>query len=269
MTASNQKVAVHELLTLPRGKVDMWMATCSDIDPALSGRYRDQLLCEEERAAESTFHFARDRQQYLVTRALVRCVLSRYSDRLPADWRFGKTAHGRPTILCPSEEERELSFNISHCAGVVLVAVMNGGQLGIDTESYERGDDFIAIGQRCFTRGEVSALDCLPPAQRWQQYVRYWTLKEAYVKATGTGLATVLDSFGFQMPDVERIECRFNDPASAATDWHFSLLEPTATHVAALCCAGHGARAPHLLLRRMRPLVDEHFVDFTLLARSA
>lgn len=269
MKPVGQEVAVHELLTLPQGQVHLWMATCSEIESALIERYRYELLCEEERATESTFHFAHDRQQYLVTRALVRCVLSRYSDRAAADWRFGKTAHGRPTIRCPSEQERELSFNISHCAGVVLVGVMKGGQLGIDTESYERRDDFVAIGQRCFTADEVSTLDRLAPTQRWQQYVDYWTLKEACVKATGTGLATALDSFGFYMFDDERIECRFDDPAQDVAGWHFSLLQPNVTHVAAVCCAGYGERAPHLLLRHMCPLVGEHFVDFTLLARSA
>ncbi|PMY45492.1 MULTISPECIES: 4'-phosphopantetheinyl transferase family protein [Pseudomonas] len=261
--------ALHERLELPQGQIHLWMATCSEIEPALFERYRQELLCEEERAIESTFHFAHDRRQYLVTRALVRCVLSRYSLRAAADWRFGKTAHGRPTILCPSEEERELSFNISHGAGVVLVGVMRGGQLGIDTESYERRDDFVAIGQRCFRADEVSTLDRLAPVQRWQRYVGYWTLKEAYVKATGTGLATAFDCFGFHRLDDERIECRFDDPGQQATGWHFSLLEPNVTHVAAVCCAGHGTRAPHLLLRRICPLVSEHFVDFTFLARSA
>ena len=45
------------------------------------------------------FVFERDRRSFLMTRALVRTILSRYATVAPADWRFIANVHGRPEIL--------------------------------------------------------------------------------------------------------------------------------------------------------------------------
>ena len=64
----------------------------------------------------SRFRFEKDRHTSLVTRALVRTVLSRYADVSPGDWRFVANEYGSPEIDEPSEE-RCLRFNLSHTEG--------------------------------------------------------------------------------------------------------------------------------------------------------
>ena len=45
------------------------------------------------------FVFERDRRQFLITRALVRTMLSRYAEVAPRDWRFVTNQYGRPEVL--------------------------------------------------------------------------------------------------------------------------------------------------------------------------
>ncbi|MNE30042.1 4'-phosphopantetheinyl transferase sfp [compost metagenome] len=261
-------MTVARLELLP-DQVHVWMAACDTVEPQWVQRYRTQLLSEQERAMEMNFHFPRDRLQYVVTRALVRCVLSRYSDVAPSDWCFGKTDHGQPTIVGPQGAGEGMTFNISHSGSLVVLGVTRQARLGVDTEALARGDDFIAIGRRSFSPLEVAELDALPPTRRRHGYIAHWTLKEAYVKARGVGLSIALDSFAFHRTEDERIEFHRNGAAADTSDWHFSLVQPCASHMASICYQRHDGRAPQVSFRRMQPLIGEHFCDVTLLAHSA
>ena len=78
--------------------IDVWLAYYHEIaDPQLHQTYR-ALLTEEERGKEFRFYFPDDQRRYLVTRALVRTVLSRYLHVPPTDWRFANNRYGRPEI---------------------------------------------------------------------------------------------------------------------------------------------------------------------------
>lgn len=255
-------------LELLPSQVHLWMATCEDVAPLWVERYRHQLLSEEERAMHLKFHFPQDRLQYVVTRALVRCVLSRYSHVAPCDWIFGKTDHGQPTIVGPAGAGEGISFNLSHSGSLVLMALTRDARLGVDTETLARCDDFIDVGQHSFSAREVTELDALPVSQRGQGYVAHWTLKEAYVKARGVGLSIALDSFSFHWPEDERIEFHRDRLADDTAEWHFRLFQLNASHVASVCYERRDGRVPQLSFRRMQPLGYEHFCDVTLLARS-
>src|SRR5688500_14747434 len=96
-----------------RDQIDLWLASYDDItDEALLTAYRS-LLSEAERAQEPRFYFARDRRRYLVTRTLVRTVLSSYVPSVgPEEWEFSTNAYGRPYAVNP--EAGHLTFNLSH-----------------------------------------------------------------------------------------------------------------------------------------------------------
>jgi 4'-phosphopantetheinyl transferase len=68
--------------------IDLWLAFYDEIiDERLLAQLR-QLLSNAERQQEQRFYFADDRKCHLVTRAMVRTVLSRYEAVAPADWVF-------------------------------------------------------------------------------------------------------------------------------------------------------------------------------------
>ena len=101
------------MLVLQKGDVHLWLAYYDRIlDQRTLDGYRI-LLTEDEHAQMERFYFEDDRRRFLVTRALVRTVLSRYASIPAAAWRFVKNAYGRPTISELHGRACELSFNIS------------------------------------------------------------------------------------------------------------------------------------------------------------
>ncbi|HEX2940144.1 MAG TPA: 4'-phosphopantetheinyl transferase superfamily protein, partial [Rhodopila sp.] len=97
---------------------------------------------------------------------------------------------------------------------------------------------------RYFRPEEVAWLGSLPEPQRVGGFLRLWTLKEAFIKATGEGLARDLASFWFAMGP-PRI--RFaGGGTEAAADWHFQQQVIGGRFIAALGVHAPGA-APDML----------------------
>ena len=81
-------------------------------DQDLLARY-GSLLNADEQQQQQRFHFAKHRHQYLVTRALVRTILSRYVNAIaPPQWVFSRNQYGKPAIA--NSLAQPLYFNISH-----------------------------------------------------------------------------------------------------------------------------------------------------------
>ena len=86
-------------LQLSRNVVEIWYALTESInDPALLSAYR-QLMSPDERLREKRFRFEKDRHTYVVTRALIRTVLSKYCSTAPDSWQFEQNHYGRPELL--------------------------------------------------------------------------------------------------------------------------------------------------------------------------
>ena len=222
-------------------EVELWLA-----DPADAGDAALALLDVEERARMGRFVFEKDRRLYLAAHALVRRALSRRAAVDPAAWRFVAEAGGRPVIAGPAPVP-PLRFNLSHCKGLVACAVAEGRDVGVDVEALgELPRDLI---DRICAPAEAAALRALPPEAQPERFFTLWTLKEAYVKARGQGLALPVEEACFELaaPGTPGAEAppRFrpgpvldDDPAA----WMFVRLRPTPAHCAAVCIARPPAR---------------------------
>jgi 4'-phosphopantetheinyl transferase len=176
----------------------LWVCDSSEIsDQSLLERYR-QLLDPVELARLERFRFASDRHLFLVSHALLRCVLGRSLDREPASLVFERGVHGKPLLSDPAPSSVPLSFNLSHSGGQAVVAVRAGAAaIGVDIESHRPGRRFAALAERYFSSEEVRALSAVHAEARSERFYDLWTLKEAYLKARGTGLQLPLGDFGF------------------------------------------------------------------------
>lgn len=214
----------------PGAQVDLWLAHDRQLrDPALLGRFT-QMLSAEERERVARRHFPEDRHQQLVTRAMVRAVLSGYVPEIaPADWSFGRNAHGRPAIANPVA--RPLHFNLAHTPGLVVLAVASVPEVGVDVEHAGKRPP-LAIARRYFSAVEIEALHSLPPEQQPRRFLRLWTLKESYLKAVGTGVVGGLGSMTFHLDDAEP---RFERAADVVPErWAFREFELAGEYLLAL-----------------------------------
>ena len=220
------------LLPLPAREVHIWTvlpeqfgSIATEGERWLAGPERDQI---------ARFHFATDQQLHRAARIFQRWVLSQYTRTSPAEWSFATNAYGKPYVSAPPEF-RELCFNLSHSPGIVGCVVTQALEAGIDVERLDRRVEPLAICERFFAPEEVAALRSLPADHQHAAFFRYWTLKEAYIKARGMGLSLPLDSFAFRL-NAQPWRLWTQDGTAAQTEcWRFAAFDAGAPFAAAVC----------------------------------
>jgi len=243
--------------------IDLWFVEPGRINSVtLLNAYRD-LLTDDEHERGACFHFAKHRRDYLITRALVRTVLSRRIGLPPQALRFEVNAYGRPYL----RQRPELSFNLSHTDGMIMLAIAGDGEIGVDIEQLGTRRATQELAEHCFAPREAAALRMVDTSRRDEIFFSYWALKESYVKACGLGLSLPFDGFEFDLTQAQSIE--FLPPRDRPTDRliHFWLLRPSVAHLCAVCalCCRH---IPLLNARYVVPLVSEKSFDIPLLRSS-
>jgi 4'-phosphopantetheinyl transferase len=246
------------LLPLPADEVHLWYLLPDAItDAGLLAAY-DGLLAPAERARRDRYLFEHSRRESLLTRALVRATLSRYAPVAPAAWAFCENAYGRPEIDPAAHGEHvALRFNLSNTRGLIACVVARDRELGVDVEDTERASETVGIADRFFSPREVAALRALPAAQQRQRFFDYWTLKEAYIKARGMGLAIPLDQFSFLLDEGAPIRIAF-DPrlGDDAATWQFAQFALAPGHRAAAAVRRGGGPDLRFVVRATVPLAD-------------
>ena len=154
-------------------------------------------LDDGERARAARLLFPRRRVAFIAAHALTRAALAGAAGAPPAAFSFAAGVHGKPEAILDGRPAG-LVFNLAHTDGVVgvAVAVADGLKLGFDLEPIGRRAP-MQVARRCFTESEVAWLEGLPAARRGEGFFRLWTLKEAFIKATGQGLTQDLSQFWF------------------------------------------------------------------------
>jgi 4'-phosphopantetheinyl transferase len=248
----------EETLPLTAAEIHLWLAFPDEIgDERLHSAYRE-MLDGAERKQEPRFYFPRDRRRYLVTRALVRTVLSRYVAVDPQEWIFSTNAYGRPYAVNAEARRASLSFNISHTHSLIVLGVTKSRALGVDVENVSAREASIDVADRYFAAPEVEVLNAAPAHEQQDRFYEYWTFKESYIKARGMGLSLPLDKFSFHYPNERAVGISI-DPelADDAARWQFWQLRPTPEHLVAVCAERLGARSPRLSVRQVVPLRSE------------
>jgi 4'-phosphopantetheinyl transferase len=221
---------------LSAGECQVWWASRAAAALSLL-----DLLDEHERGRWSRFMREEDKALYLVSHAVRRLVLGAHA-RIPArEIRFstlcrhcGKS-HGKPLL---EENDAGLEFSLSHSGHQTVFAVARGVALGIDVEQVKPERDRVSLIPAVLSELERHAIEALPPDRQGRAFLRYWTRKEAVLKATGHGLAIPL----------QRVSVSAHDAAPALLCWTaepplagpVELLDLAGApdHPAALCLLG-------------------------------
>lgn len=211
----------------------VWWARPSAALPVLL-----DLLDEGERARWSRFLREEDKARYLVSHAMLRLVLAAHSGIPPRDIRFSTIcrycgqSHGKPEL---AEGDGGLQFSLSHSGEQAVVAVCRAVPLGIDVEQAKPERDRVPLIPTVLSEAERRAIEALPRDRQDLAFLRYWTRKEALLKATGHGLAIPLTSLTVTAHDAApelvswtaepplEAPVHFVDLAAAAPD-HFASL---------------------------------------------
>lgn len=199
-------------------------------------------MSAEERARFERFRHEPDRLMFAMGRLMARTLVARELGVEPGAWHWREGPHGRPEIDRP---DTDLHFNLSHSASLVACVIGRGQALGVDVEHLGRREPDKAIVPRYCSPSE--AADIESRGAGWsERFLTYWTLKEAYLKARGLGIAVPLSDVSFDLSGPEP-RIRFEGSLSG-TDarWAFHLWRPTPEHVAAIAVHTPAGRSPRL-----------------------
>jgi len=122
------------------------------------------------------------RFQYQRGRILLRRLLSFYLECAPENVLFRHNGNGKPSLMGRSHRIR---FNMTHTNNLLMVAVRRGGLLGIDAEILRDWDDLVEVAGQFFSAKELNVMRSGTANTRHELFYRFWTGKEACVKALG------------------------------------------------------------------------------------
>jgi 4'-phosphopantetheinyl transferase len=224
--------------TLDRDRVDVWLLPLS-ADVLAGTDSFDALLSDDERSRAARFVRATDRARFVMGRAGLRLLLGEY---LGADARalaFAVQPDGKPTLMS-TPSGVDVQFNLSHSEELIAWAVGCERAVGVDVEHIPRLQSLSAYPRAFLSLAEEQVLAAMSDADRVLRMTEYWTLKEACVKATGTGLRSDVTQLTFDIgPDST---CRLTGTATEGTgQWEFRLVRPRDDYVVALCAERAGA----------------------------
>lgn len=142
------------------------------------------VLSADELVRFRNFKLERAATEFIVSRAAMRTIVSRYLRTQPQALVFDYGTHGKPS----ARDAPDLHFNLSHSDGLALLAVSRRSPVGIDLERVEPSPHHAAIAATCFTPDEVAEIAAAPADVRTEVFLRLWTRHEAILKAVGVGV---------------------------------------------------------------------------------
>jgi 4'-phosphopantetheinyl transferase len=143
----------------------------------------DQVLAFTEREKANRFFYMQDKKRYLVSRFVLRHILSLFVAVSPEQICFFEFGNRKPAV-------QGVEFNLSHSGNLLLIAV-SSLPVGIDVELVSPDLDFESIFSGNFSAGEQ--LRILQSKQPLNSFYAYWTRKEAVLKASAEGLIDNMD----------------------------------------------------------------------------
>jgi 4'-phosphopantetheinyl transferase len=238
MNISDAGFQLETPIEFPEDEVHLWWI---ELAAVAKGEERwKEILSDDERARAARFHFLRDRQYFMATRAVLRMILASYAASDPQKVVFGYSAKDKP-FLSGGHAGSDIEFNVSHSGDVALLAFARGRELGVDVEKVREDFEHETIARRFFSEEEQRQLAVLASAERYAGFFRCWTRKEAYIKAQGIGLSLPLHQFDVSLKpgDVNALLATRPDRSEAAR-WSLRELPAPDGYVAALCVRGDG-----------------------------
>lgn len=172
---------------VPRA-IGLYYADTRDVSAAAI----DSLVTDEDRERVSDSPRPLRRTQHLAGRALLRFALEHWTGSPAASHRLRVREGGKPECIDGP------TVSVSHDGTSIACAIAETGEVGIDVQHVEPRRRTVDIARHYFSPAENAWLDDAPP----DAFYMLWVLKEAYLKALGSGLAGGLRS----------LDCRVEPP---------------------------------------------------------
>jgi 4'-phosphopantetheinyl transferase len=160
---------------LEPGTVDIWQLSTA----FMKRESAMQILAIEEQKRALRFLRSEDGVRFAASRAALRLLLGRYLDRDPASIEFAYSDHGK--------------------------AITKDTDVGVDIEEINANVDIHEVAAMVFSQKESAHFFSLSIDAQRTFFFEVWTIKEAFLKAEGSGLAISPSSIEAQELPVSKI----------------------------------------------------------------
>ena len=216
---------------LTSDKVHIWYA---NLDLSVQETEElNRILSPDEKEKANRFRFEEHRRRFIVARGSLRQLLANYLDISPENIQFEYSDRGKP-ILSNSYNQNTIQFNVSHSHNLALYAFTHQNRIGIDLEYLlRRSNDTVQIARRFFAPPEYEFISSLEENRQQELFLHIWTIKEAYLKATGEGLSGSLDGTQVFFADDKPIGlAAVAGNSQQAADWLVHSFNPAPNFIA-------------------------------------
>lgn len=215
--------------------LDSWFCTFHEIDDILivhvdltpheaREAHAFSWLGEEERSRWRRYKYERPKREFALCRAALRSILCSRLGCGNEQLSFGALEYGKPFALV-DRKAASVSFNVSHSGKHGLVALAPQGRLGVDVEERVASLDLDGMSEIVFGSDEQADFASAGEPEKPRLFFTLWTLKEALIKALGTGFS--LNPSRFEIPPAMRRGARkgiFRFPHIPEVRWRLENL---------------------------------------------
>ena len=151
-------------------------------------------LDQAERSRWQGFRHDGARRRFALCRAALRSILCSRLGCGNQQLAFGASHLGKPYAVVEGRPV-PIGFNVSHGSAHGLIAFAAEGRLGVDVEERSPARDLDGLISSVMGPCERAELALARGTQRLQLFYLLWTVKEALIKALGTGLSWDVSRF--------------------------------------------------------------------------
>lgn len=221
---------------LTTSNIHMWHASL-DVPVATFNSLSKTLTADEQQRAERLY-FKRDRRYFIVCRGILRSILGNYLGFGADQLQFCYGENGKPAVQ-GQQCLRAVRFNLSHSNGEALFVFTLKSEIGVDIEKIRYMPDMDQIAKHFFSVREYELFYSLPKRNKQEAFFNCWTQKEAFIKATGDGLARPLNSFTVSfVPGEVPISLNTYGDTKDTAQWSLHRFMPKPGYVSALVIEG-------------------------------
>lgn len=156
--------------------------------PLVELSHLEKKLTAKEKMKASKYLHQKDRNSFIIGQACTKKLVAQYLNIEVSQVIFQIGMNGKPYIPI----HHKLHFNLSHSGEWVFIA-FGSQELGIDLEKIAGNFITDSLLEQCFHSNELKVIkeSCDPTAE----FFKFWTRKEAFLKATGIGIVETLNHF--------------------------------------------------------------------------
>ena len=200
-------------------------------------------LSTDERVRADRFKFEEHRNRFIAARGYLRQILSSYLQK-PSKGKgdsriiptFEYSDRGKPKL-----PNTNLQFNVSHSQDIALYSITKNNLIGIDIEYLRSNVECSKIAERFFNGIEYRIINNLSQDKQARTFFQFWTMKEAYLKATGEGLGGGLETVKIELNcNLEAEVKAIANNEVKSNNWFFESFIPQKDFVASVAINTEG-----------------------------